>query len=177
MRVVLAILVPIALSGCLDSVQSEDYVWHQRQPIPGADQYDPPPGFCAGMSSKLEITDRFGQPATQFIQGERVNVRLLVRNDSASPITLTTPDGCPSVEFDVVNADNEVVVSSGDGYACVQVLTTVEHGPGEATLHTWDWDQIMRDGNAAPIGDYTVYADERTECRFALSKSAVIQIR
>ncbi|MEX0899831.1 MAG: BsuPI-related putative proteinase inhibitor [Gammaproteobacteria bacterium] len=173
----LLLVVPIVLTGCLDSVQPDDYTWQQRQPIPGADQYDPPPAFCAAMRSTLEITDRDGQPASEFMQGELINVRVLVRNNSTSPITLTNPDGCPSVKFQVVNADNEVVASSNDGFACVQVLTPVEHAPGESTLHTWDWDQVMRNGEAAPLGDYTIYADERTECRFALSKSAPIRIR
>lgn len=177
MRNLTVFLIAILISGCLDSVQSEDYEWQQRQPIPGADEYDPPPAFCSAMTSTLEITDRFDQPEDEFTQGEPINVRMLVRNDSASTVTLTHPDGCPSVKFSVVNADNEVVVGSNDGFACTQVMTTVEHSPGEATLHTWTWDQVMRNGAAAPIGDYTVYADERSECRFALSKSAAIRIR
>ena len=178
MRKALVVLaLPLCLAGCLESDSAEDYVWQQRQPIPGADVYDPPPAHCAAMSSGLEIIDRFGQAESEFIQGEPINLRLWVRNDSADAVTLTNPNGCPAVEFEVVNAANEVIATSDDGFACTQALVPVEHGPGETTLHTWTWDQVMRNGAAAPIGDYTVYADERTECRFALSKSAPLRIR
>jgi hypothetical protein len=178
MRKALAILLaPMCLAGCLDGDSSDDHEWQQRQPIPGADQYDPPPAFCAAMSSTFEIVDRFGQPASEFSQGEPINLRMRVRNESSESVTLTTPDGCSSVDFEVVNADNEVVVGSGDGFACTLMMVPVEHEPGESTLHTWTWDQVMRNERAAPIGDYTVYADERTECRFALSKTAPLRIR
>ena len=167
----------VFLAGCLGEETANDFVWQQRAPLPGADEFDPPPAKCASFTSDLEITDTFGQPATTFIQGERINVRMLVQNVSDESRVLTIPSGCPAVHFEVVNAANEVVVGSGDGFACTLMQVQVEHGPGEATLHTWDWGQSMRNSEAAPIGDYTVYADERTECRFALSKSATISIQ
>lgn len=155
----------------------DDYVWQQRTPPPRADEFDPPPAKCAAFTSSLEIVDTFGQPATAFTQGETINVRMLVQNVSDETHMLTIPSGCPAVHFEVVNAANEVVVGSGDGFACMQMEVPAEHDPGEATLHTWDWSQQMRNGESAPVGSYTVFADERTECRFALSKSAAITIQ
>jgi hypothetical protein len=35
----------------------------------------------------------------------------------------------------------------------------------------------MRNDAQAPVGDYTIYADEQTECRSALSRSTTISIR
>lgn len=171
------LLVPCFLAACLESDQREAHVWQQRQPIPGAGEFDPPPAICAAMSSTLTVIDRFGQPETAFIQGELINLQMLVRNNSSATVVLTNPNGCPSVRFEVVNGANEVVATSDDGFACIQVQTPVEYAPGESTLHTWTWDQVMRDDAPAPMGDYTVYADERTECRFALSKSAPLSIR
>lgn len=165
------------LAGCPGEEGADDFVWRQRAPLPGADEFDPPPAMCDAFISRLEITDRFGQPATEFTQGETINVRMLIQNTSAETHVLTVPDGCPAVRFQVVNADNEVVVGSNDGFACTLAMVPVEHAPGETTLHTWDWRGEMRNGEQAPVGDYTVYADERTECRFALSKSAEIAVR
>ncbi len=174
MRKALAmLLIPLILVGCSEDDPPEPYEWRQRYTY----AYNPPPAHCASMSTTLEIIDRFGQPETEFIQGELINVRMGVRNDSSAPVVLTHPNGCPPVGFEVVNAANEVIATDDTGLMCTQAPIPVEYGPGETVLYTWAWDQVMLNDAAAPIGDYTLYADERTECRFALSKTSPLGIR
>lgn len=168
----------LLLGGCLDSADGPSrfpdtrYWWSERSSPPPL----PAPGYCSDFTAELRILDSMGQPETTFMQREPVRIEVHVTNTGDEAVTLMTGSG-PQTIIEVVNHQNLVVAGNTVGLLWPAVPVPFPYGPGETQIVEWTWDQRMRNDFEAPIGDYTVHADDWTECRSVLGRSAVIRIR
>lgn len=178
----ICLLVPVvALGGCWDTEGGglfdripDGHEWHERIPP----EFDgDPPDVCTHFEAEFEIKDRFDQLTDTFVQGEPIHLEARITNISNAPRTLTTSMGCPQVTFQVVAEDNLVLWGSLDGFACIAMAVDVTYAPGETNVFNAAWDQVMRNGRPAPVGDYTVFADDITQCRQTLNRSADLRIQ
>jgi hypothetical protein len=174
-RISACMLAAMLMAGCNDDdlpgAEQRNW-WFEWQPQVG---HEPAPE-CAAFSSELRVRDRMGQDEATFIQGESAFFDFRITNHGDEEHVLTTPAG-PQVIFHVVDAQDRVVAGSHVNVAWIQVPAHYVHGAGETAVYFWEWDTRGRAGVPVPVGDYTVYVDERTQCREALSRTAVIRIR
>lgn len=138
---------------------------------------DAPPAFCDQFSSALTIVDQNSQQSSSFVQGEDVGFELAVTNNGTTRESLTVPDGCGQLRFEVYDSASALLWTSHDNQVCTQDTSFNVYQGSETRTFSATWDQQRRDGNAADIGDYTVMAVDRTECATALSKDGSFDIQ
>lgn len=142
-----------------------------------ADPDEPAPEECEALQSSFSITDRFQQPVGIFLPGEPITFELHVTNTSDTARSVTSPDSCPPVRFEVLDPFGEVVWSSADGLFCAQVVTTFTFDAAQTETFRATWDQRRRGGTPAPVGQYTARAVDRTACGTTLSGSGTFFLR
>jgi len=164
-------LCSIIVAGCSDSDRAALGV---TEP---ADPDEPAPEECEALQASFAITDRFQQPVGIFLPGEPITFELHVTNTSNEARSVTSPDSCPPVRFEVLDAFDQVVWSSADGLFCAQVVTTFTFDPADMETFRATWDQRRRNGTLAPVGQYTARAVDRTACGTTLSGSGSFLLR
>lgn len=175
MRWIPLVLAAALAVGCIhdgDSIPDDEFVWLERQEWAPP---DPTPAECAVFTAELRIIDTMQQAETNFVQGENILFELRITNTSNVTHTLTTGGG-PQVSFQVVDAQNRIIAGSTLRHAWPAALVDYPYGPGETNVHQWVWDQKMDNNEPAPPAAYTLFADERTQCRGVLSMSERIFI-
>ena len=101
----------------------------------------------------------------------------MVTNDGTSRESLTVPDGCGQLRFEVYDDNSALLWTSHDDEVCTQATSFNTYEGGTSQTFTATWDQVRRDGAAADIGDYTVTAVDRTECASGLTKEGSFDIQ
>lgn len=110
----------------------------------------------------------FTLDGSEYEEGQPVQMRLAVRNQSVDPCTIESPDGSPDLHAVVYRGSDEVWNSEGC-WAYIQPVTTETMGAGESTTQDISWNQQMNDasksgeecpqsGQAVGPGNYTAVA-------------------
>lgn len=165
--------IPLAVAAAFFTGCNADFNWVHYEPQAQVGE----PEVCADFTSELRILDRMGQQTDTFIQREPIRFELHVTNNGPVGHTLFTPFGGGQAWIVVVDQRGRIVTPVCRNCAFTQAPEPFPYGPGETMVHALDWNQVMDNGKQAPVGDYTVHADDRTECRVTLSKSSTLRIR
>jgi hypothetical protein len=135
------------------------------------------PAICENFSVTFATIDVNSQPKSTFAPGEAVRFLGRVTNDSAQSLVLTAANGCVHVNFAVDTAAGQNLWHSLDNETCTQALRAETYAAGESKTFTGSWNQLRRDGTAAPAGSYRARLVDSTECRDAFARSLPFTIQ
>lgn len=176
MRLLVACAAAAVLAGC--NTDDAGFNWQQRSAQVPFD----PPAICdlfigellyVGSSTPTDLPTAF--PLNVFRGEQSMIVQYHIRNLSDDTHVLTTGSG-PQVIFELVDHNGNVVAGSHLGLAWVQVPVDYPYGADETMIHAWHWDLRMENGRRVPEGNYTLYVDERTQCRDVLSTTRAVRV-
>ena len=115
---------------------------------------------AANFDVSIKTLDKFNQVSTSFVQGEKVNIVLSIKNISAVKQTLSFSS---SKQYDFVIKDNKdsEVCRWSTGLAFAAAFTSYDIASGETKNFSYQWDQtISGNGTLIPIGKYTLEAED-----------------
>ncbi|MCS6948055.1 MAG: BsuPI-related putative proteinase inhibitor [Steroidobacteraceae bacterium] len=113
-----------------------------------------PHGSGGGFDTTLVLRDSTGATRHDFRLGEPIVLELRVRNRGDWPVTLHFNDA-RQFDFVVFRAGSaQVAWQWSEGRAFAQVLTELRFEPRETLTFRIEWNQLTRDGRAAPPGTY-----------------------
>lgn len=102
----------------------------------------------------LELRDANGDPATRFERGERIEMRLIVRNRLNTAVELDF-DTTRISDFVVVEENtDDVVWKWSDDRSFSQIPTTIVFEAGESKTYDVSWDQRRANGNQVRADTY-----------------------
>jgi len=108
------------------------------------------------VETLLDIIDsENGKPLKEVVQGIPVRLVLEVKNLSDEPVTFTFSSG-KQYDFDVHDADNQLVWRWSHDKVFTQAFSELKLGPKEQVKFTPIWDQKDNEGRQVPPGSYRV---------------------
>lgn len=163
------------LSGCSAKDQEALMCISRAVPTVVAAPADP----CDSFSSTLTLKDSSGAAATSFARGTPVTIELKITNNADTAKTMTIPDGCPQVRFEVDSSTPACLVyaSSQANMPCTQVLVNSTYAAGETKTLTSQWSQTNSSGTQVPAGSFTAYGIDRSQCAAKFYSSATFNLR
>lgn len=125
-----------------------------------------PPVTPVDVEASLVVKDRFDQVVDTFLQGEVIRFELSVKNLSTTNTAVLNFVDAPQYDVWVMAKKAEVWRLPGDEALSTALTSVIILAPEEVKTFIVVWDQMMNDGKALPIGNYTakgkilIYAPE-----------------
>ncbi len=117
----------------------------------------PPP---AGIQYTFTVLDKFDQPASAFVQGEEITLRMTIENqaDEERKLAFTSAQ---LYDFEVEDLDGNLVWKWSEGQVFAQALTELTLSARQRLDYDTQWDQNIVDPttgdlSALPVGEYVI---------------------